>query len=185
MKLLSILIGHNYNNTKGGDDLGDLYYLKEARNMADFSISDIAKAFLAIESMSHKKLQKLCYYAQAWYLVTEKKRLFNAHFEAWIHGPVSPELYSEYRGNGWVAIEKLPQAPSSIVSAPEVKDYIDEIYRIYGELDGDQLEVLTHSEKPWQAARNGIPSHQGSTNVIDENIMTAFYLDEFERSQNV
>ena len=30
------------------------------------NIMDVARLFLSQESMSHKKLQKLCYYAQAW-----------------------------------------------------------------------------------------------------------------------
>ena len=29
-------------------------------------VFDLADAFLCIDSMTHKKLQKLCYYAKAW-----------------------------------------------------------------------------------------------------------------------
>ena len=56
-------------------------------------IRKVAQYFLSKESMSHKKLQKLCYYAQAWYLANYGKPLMPNRFEAWVHGPVSPDLY--------------------------------------------------------------------------------------------
>lgn len=34
---------------------------------AKYSVFDVANWFLAHETMMHKKLQKLCYYAQAWF----------------------------------------------------------------------------------------------------------------------
>jgi len=40
------------------------------------SIQAIAKTFLTFESMSPKKLQKLCYYAYSWYLVFNDKQLY-------------------------------------------------------------------------------------------------------------
>jgi len=32
------------------------------------SVLNIAQCFLSKQGMTHKKLQKLCYYAQAWHL---------------------------------------------------------------------------------------------------------------------
>ena len=32
------------------------------------TIYEVAKYFLSLDDMTHKKLQKLCYYAQAWFL---------------------------------------------------------------------------------------------------------------------
>lgn len=43
------------------------------------------------------KIQKLLYYAQVYSLVRYKRRLFNNHFEAWVHGPVCPEVYARYQ----------------------------------------------------------------------------------------
>ena len=70
------------------------------------NIYDVAKYFLHIDTMTHKKLQKLCYFAQAWYLANYGRPLVANRFEAWVHGPVSPDLYSRYRDCGW---EMLPQ----------------------------------------------------------------------------
>lgn len=149
------------------------------------SILDVANTFLYIESMTHKKLQKLCYYAQAWYLALKGYRLFNdAIFEAWIHGPVSPQLYARFKGYGWKQIEKNSFLPGTVQKNAEIKDFIFEIHRIYGGLDGDQLEYLTHREEPWLNARKGLKSWQPSHQPIDENIMRKFCIEEYERSQN-
>lgn len=45
------------------------------------------------------KLQKLLYYAQAWYLVNKgkNKRLFIGKFEAWVHGPVNREIFNRFK----------------------------------------------------------------------------------------
>ena len=53
--------------------------------------------------MTHKKLQKLCYYAYSWFIYMEnddieniENRLFEEKFQAWVHGPVNYELYLKY-----------------------------------------------------------------------------------------
>lgn len=79
--------------------------------MNQLTVFDIADGFLAMESVTHKKLQKLCYYAYSWYLTLYDKRLFPHTFEAWIHGPVQPQLYQKYKHTGWQPIpcqEKIP-----------------------------------------------------------------------------
>ena len=45
-------------------------------------------------AMSSMKLQKLCYYAQAWSLVWDDAPLFDEDFQAWRNGPVCYELYN-------------------------------------------------------------------------------------------
>jgi uncharacterized phage-associated protein len=50
------------------------------------SVFDVANWFLAKEKMTHKKLQKLCYYAQAWHLANHGQPMMPNRFEAWIHG---------------------------------------------------------------------------------------------------
>ena len=67
---------------------------------------DIADYFVRLANetgdyISNLKLQKLVYYAQAWYLAISDEALFEEDFEAWVHGPVIPELYQEYKSFGW------------------------------------------------------------------------------------
>lgn len=79
----------------------------ERMEMNKLTVFDVANFFRSKEEMSHKKLQKLVYYAYAWYIALknenkdnlENKLFYNCHFEAWIHGPVCPKLYIEYSNN--------------------------------------------------------------------------------------
>ncbi|MFP5528706.1 Panacea domain-containing protein, partial [Peptococcus simiae] len=53
------------------------------------SVIDVANWFLSKDSMTHKKIQKLCYYAQAWYCALyDGTPLFKEEIQAWVHGPV-------------------------------------------------------------------------------------------------
>jgi uncharacterized phage-associated protein len=151
-------------------------------SMKEISIFDVAKTFLHLESMTHKKLQKICYYAQAWHLALEGEPLFHERFEAWIHGPVCPELYDYYKTYGWTNIPVTKEVPHNITG--KVYDFIKEIYRAYGQLDGEQLELLSHSEKPWQEARKGLKINEPSNETIKHTVMREYYLKLYEESQN-
>lgn len=137
------------------------------------SIYKIAEYFLSKDSMSHKKLQKLCYYAQAWYLANYGRPLTANRFEAWVHGPVSPDLYSEYRDWGWVAIPKQKNEPQ--LKDDTVKELLDKVFETYGSYDGDMLEKITHAEEPWREARKGCTSDAYSRNPISFESMKKYY----------
>lgn len=146
------------------------------------SVLDVAKAFLSIESMTHKKLQKLCYYAQAWHLALYNRRLIKEQFEAWVHGPVCPELYAEYKDYGWEAIPREQTRPENITD--EIMEFINIVYSTYGHFDGDELETLTHLELPWREAREGLEEWEPSNNIISEETMKTYYKSIYEKSQN-
>ncbi|MGN0639342.1 MAG: Panacea domain-containing protein [Oscillospiraceae bacterium] len=75
-----------------------------------YAITDVANWFLSKESMTHKKLQKLCYYAQAWGLALFNLRITDSRFEAWVHGPVSPGLFQLYKEFYWHPIPRYTGA---------------------------------------------------------------------------
>lgn len=147
------------------------------------TIQDIADAFLSKETMTHKKVQKLCYYAQAWHLVLYDETLVNERFEAWIHGPVCPSLYMDLREYSWHKIPKR-EMPKNIKDNEIVMDLIDEVYRVYGDLDGNDLEALTHSELPWKEAREGVEPWQGCNNIISTVTMVDFYRKELSGGED-
>lgn len=138
------------------------------------TIFEIAKYFLTKEAMTHKKLQKLCYYAQAWHLANYKIPLFPSRFESWVHGPVSPELYSTYREWGWLPIaQEKDVAPA--FSNDGIRAFLDLVYKTYGTYSGDQLEAITHQEEPWQKARVGYSPSAYCRNTISNNDMQIYY----------
>lgn len=145
------------------------------------SVFDVAKWFLHKESMTHKKLQKLCYYAQAWHLALLDKPLFAEEIQAWIHGPVIPALYPYYANYRWLDI---PQVKNETIFDERTTDLLEAVFGTYGEFTGDQLERLTHSERPWQEARGDLQPFEPCENVISNETMKSFYFEEYRKFQN-
>jgi len=65
-------------------------------------------------TVSPKKLQKLVYYTDAWHLVHFKSELINENFEAWVHGPVVPELYQDLKQFGYNDIKVINDELDSV-----------------------------------------------------------------------
>lgn len=142
--------------------------------MNEVSTQDLAKWFLAKEAMTHKKLQKICYYGVAWgWALMNKNIIKNDRFEAWVHGPVAPKLYETYKDNGWNAIPKVEG--DSIALADDVSELLESVWLTYGEKSGNELEALSHSEKPWIEARAGLKDNERSDNPISTATMHEFY----------
>ncbi|WP_374717110.1 Panacea domain-containing protein [Geobacillus thermodenitrificans] len=171
--------------------MAKIYYLRgKMGNMlatveveAVTNVYDVAKTFLTFEPMTHKKLQKLCYYAYSWYLTLYGKRLFNNRIEAWVHGPVCPDLYHEYKHYGWQEIETVNELPKSIAENPDVYEFIKEVFESYGHLNGDELEYLTHMEEPWKEARGDLGDLEPCTEKIKDEVIIRFYRKVLEDEQ--
>lgn len=138
-----------------------------------YSVFDVAEWFLQKEEMTHKKLQKICYYAQAWYATLfGGRRLINGDFEAWIHGPVHPDLYKKFAYNGLCKIE--PSGRKLDIELQDL-DFLNIIYNTFGEFDADYLEAMTHAEEPWKKARMGLAPDQPGNKKITLDSMREFY----------
>lgn len=138
-----------------------------------FSVFDIANYFLSLESMTNKKLQKLCYYSQAWYLALHKEPLIDSSFEAWVHGPVSRDLYTRYKN---FRANPIPINENYIPGFDEdIIKHLETVFNTYGSFDGDQLEILTHSESPWITAREGFEEWEPCNVEISQNLMGNYY----------
>ena len=149
--------------------------------MSETTIFKVANAFLRREPMTHKKLQKMCYYAYCWYLTLYPgKRLFDNNFEAWVHGPVDPKLYNKYKEYGWKEIEDFDDEDTL---GEESESFIDNVMASYGHLDGDQLEYLTHRELPWKNARGDLPPYEASRNPIMDDDIRGYYSRMIEDGQ--
>lgn len=154
--------------------------LYDERGMFMVDVRNVAQYFLSKQSMTHKKLQKLCYYSQAWYLANHGVPMMQNRFEAWIHGPVSPDLYAQYRGWGWASIPMHEN--NSIQFNPVELDLMNKVFDTYGEYTGDELEGLTHREKPWLNARKGCSPSEYSRNPISMKDMRDYYGERIGKS---
>lgn len=140
-------------------------------------IFQLARAFLSIEPMTNKKLQKLCYYAKAWYLAINDENLIPEQFQAWVHGAVNSELYRKYREYGF---EKIPQE-TNISDIPETfMDFAKDVFAVYGKYTGDQLEYINHREDPWIKARGNRQPWESCNNIISEDSMKNYYRDRMQ-----
>lgn len=156
----------------------NLFEYREEKKMN--TINFIANIFLSFASMTPKKLQKLCYYAQAWSLALRHQPLFEEEFEAWVHGPVCVQLYNRFREYRW---NEIAQRELDVEVDDEVMELIESVYETYGDLDGDELEALTHSEAPWQEKRKGLEAWEPSNEIITRGSMEVFYGKMYEENQ--
>lgn len=138
------------------------------------------------ESVSPKKLQKLLYYVESWNLVHLGTPLLEEDFEAWVHGPVLPSVYRELKQFGFNNIsiinDELDSAEKRINKIAESnnlsgdqKELIFSVLNKYGGLSPFDLEMLTHSEKPWVDARGNVPPHENCNNIISKESMRSYY----------
>ena len=138
-----------------------------------YSIFDIANWFLEKEEMTQKKVQKLCYYAQAWCYALKGYRLEDTDFQAWVHGPVSPVLWERFKSFGYDPIIIKGHTTAGIDAEDE--KLLEDIWDTYGENTGNALEALTHRELPWIEARRGYEPDERCTVVISPATMAAYY----------
>ena len=139
-----------------------------------YSVMEIANWFLNKSPMSHLKLQKLCYYAQAWSYALNNRRMIDTDFQAWVHGPVSPTLYEKFKGFGYDSIKIRGRYISQITDEDE--ELLESVWVTYGEYTASALEALTHRELPWMEARVGYRPEQLCKVVISPKTMKKYYL---------
>jgi uncharacterized phage-associated protein len=131
------------------------------------SVFDVAVYILTeIGPTTAMKLQKLCYYAQAWSLVWDAKPLFSERIEAWANGPVCPVLYDVHRGSFEVSADLFKERGDASRFSADERATMDEVIRYYGSKSPFWLSELTHAEDPWKDARNGMsPGERGNVEI--------------------
>lgn len=144
--------------------------------MARYLADDVADALICLArarqiDITNLKLQKLLYYCQAWSLVFTGQALFVEQIEAWVHGPVVPCIFRRFKAFRWNTIDCEVGVPTSVT----LKAHLNAVLDSYGNIPASQLERLSHSEAPWQLARNGLAPDVSSNAVITHESMKAFY----------
>lgn len=146
-------------------------------NFSSIDVKVVARWFInnvdreAGEAITQLKVQKLVYYADAWFLANFDKPLIEPDFEAWAHGPAIRALYAKYRDYGWDALPMEKGARPT----PEVAEFLQAVYDEYGQFSAKTLERMTHEEKPWIDARAGLPPEAASNSVIPKLEIRNFY----------
>ena len=126
--------------------------------------------------MTTMKLQKLAYYSQAHCQSTRNQPLFEEDFQAWVNGPVCPELYRQHRGKFMLHRGDLDAA---VAGRAGLDDYARrEVHAVCDELSactGNELSQRTHQESPWLRARDGYGPSEHCEVVITKDSMKSYY----------
>lgn len=160
--------------------MNDNLKLVSAKEVADYFIWKSNNS-VPPRPITNKKLQKLVYYSQAWFLAIKSSVLFPEKIEAWVHGPVVRELYFNFRLFNSSPIVKeisfdlIDKIPS------DIKKFLDDVWSIYGKFDSGYLETLTHSESPWQEAREGLAVDEISENEINIDSIKKYYSSKLKQ----
>lgn len=138
------------------------------------SAQDVAAYILQKQgSMSTWKLQKLVYYSQAWSLVWDERPMFEERIEAWANGPVIPALYQAHRGRFTIAAGEIDGDPGALDK--DSRETVDAVIEFYGKQTGRWLSELTHQERPWLDAREGLRPGQRGQHRISIDAMADYY----------
>ena len=178
-----------YNNYAVGDKqiMGDFVLANNYYGSAD--IIDLAHWFVLKENMSHKKIQKLCYYAQAWSLAFNDMDIIEGiEFEAWPHGPVNRQLWDVLKRFGWrdikISDEMLDviKQDNPLAFSKDQTEILNFVWENYGDYYADDLEAISHNEDPWKEARIGKNKFEKSNQLISKETMKRYYSNVYEQA---
>ncbi len=149
---------------------------KKKKESAMASIFDVAAFILEKKgTMTAMKLQKLCYYAQAWSLAWNEVPIFNEDFEAWANGPVCTKMFAVHKGKFVLNQGFFDAYGQSSNLTDEQKNVIQIVIDYYGDWEPQELSDLTHREDPWKNARRGVPMGAACDIIIEKDSMQQYY----------
>lgn len=151
-----------------------------------FSVSDkmlrvISYVFERLEEVTPLMLQKLLYFIQGVSYALNAKPMFTENCQAWVHGPVYPEVYDIFRDFKYNPIEDarfvIFECAEDVLTEEECRT-IDLVVNTFGEYGGKVLERITHEEMPWKLARKGYTDNIPSNETITMENIEEYYTEK-------
>lgn len=137
------------------------------------NVYDVAAYVLKkLGTMSSMKLQKLVYYSQAWSVVWDEEPLFKEKIQAWAGGPVVYELFLKHQGQ--FSVSDIEGGNPKRLTKDQ-KETIDVVCDAYGKKTGQWLSDLTHKERPWREAREGLADGDRGNKEITLEALADYY----------
>ncbi|MDE0305486.1 MAG: DUF4065 domain-containing protein [Albidovulum sp.] len=120
----------------------------DARQIANWFVRRANQDGRVLSIMS---LLKLSYIAQGWHLEIYDRPLFHNRIEAWQYGPVIPDVYAAFRKQG-IKPTKVLENYSGVLDS-DCERFLEQIYKIYGDMPPMRLSKLTHvAGGPWDSS---------------------------------
>jgi uncharacterized phage-associated protein len=136
--------------------------------------------------IQHMKLQKLSYYAHAWWLSHYETPFLCERPQVWRYGPVFADMYHSLKGFGSDPITGLQatrpfEEPPTIENSPELSGLIDWVWARYGGMSAGMLSDRTHAPgTPWRILaeryKYSVPAHL----IIDDDTIKACFRRDTE-----
>jgi len=123
------------------------------------------------ESITNLKMQKLLYYAQAWYLVNHSKPLFKDDIKAWKYGPIIEEAYHHFKRFRYSPISFLNSEKIENKIPAKEKIYLDEFYKTFIRFSASDLTQASHNDDPWKNTKQGETISIGSMMIFYKNLL--------------
>lgn len=170
-------------------------------NIKDYTIYIGITMLMKGLTVSPLKLQKILYYEQAWHMVSfgRENQLFSVAPQAWVNGPVYPEIYHTYKDmvpgmcdhlhyehflkEGETAEGKERELMSKMQLEQDEVSLTERVIMLYGSRTQNQLILLTHSEKPWSEMREGLMPYDHSEREISLDTMYEYYKERYDRNR--
>ncbi|WP_159800891.1 Panacea domain-containing protein [Arthrobacter zhaoguopingii] len=121
-------------------------------------VDEVSNFFLKMDAareepdVTHLKLQKLLYFAQANFLASTDQRLFDEDLEAFRHGPVVYKAYQRFSGSDQIIVAR--DSSFQDVASPHVpadsERFLHRVWNQYKDFSAGQLRNLTHMQDPWR-----------------------------------
>lgn len=149
-----------------------------------FSVSNkmlrvISYVFEKLEEVTPLMLQKMLYFIQGESYALNGKPMFRENCQAWVHGPVYPEVYDMFRDFKYNPIDDARFAileGTEDELSHEERMVVDLVVNTFGEYSGKMLERITHEEEPWKLARKGYADYIPSNEPILMESIGAYYV---------
>lgn len=128
------------------------------------------------DNIDNLKLNKLCYYAQAWSLVKLGYPLFDDNIEAWDYGPLIPEIYHAFKACGKRQIEEPTYHFDESNFSSDELSLLTDVYMTYGKYTSSALINKTHEKgSPWRTVYEKM-----NNNVISKDLLIDCFKDSTE-----
>ena len=140
------------------------------------SVLDVAAAVLEelqLEPVDAWKLQKLCYFIEGRHLAETGLPAFQEPIEAWMNGPVIDRLYQDHKGA--TIVVSVRGDAKKVRSDSVLDEIVKRTVRDYRGWSGRQLAELTHSQRPWLEAREGLTPGQRSRKKVSLAAMREWF----------
>lgn len=152
--------------------------------VSDKMLMVISYIFDQLDEVSPLALQKLLYFIQGESFALYGRPIFSESCQAWVHGPVYPEIYYLFKDFKFNPIDDVRFAIlKGIESRLTHEEYfvIDLVLNTFGKRIAKDLEKITHEEYPWKLARAGYLDDEPSREpILLENIKTYYIQKNIE-----